>query len=93
MAAGASLVSKPKKITNKIDLAGKAGSYKDAITIDITPGNFPYSGSSFSAALIIVSDWQFFDSSSTYHTNTTSNPNPTFTYTEQSPLWLYLPNN
>ena len=93
LAAGASLTSKPKVLTNKIQLAGNAGSYKDDIIIDITPGNMPYSASTYEAALIIVSDWQFFDDSSTFHTNTTSSANPLFAYVEQSPLWIYLPNN
>ena len=80
-------------VANKIQLAGKAGSYKDNIVIDITPGNMPYSASTYEAALIIVSDWQFFDDSSAFHANTTGNANPGFRYVEQTPLWIYLPNN
>ena len=76
-------------LTNKIQLAGWAGSYKDNVSITITPGNPPYSGSSSSAALMIVSDWQFFDDSSTYSTTQVS-ANPSVGDTEQSPMWIYL---
>ena len=94
MAAGASLSSKPKMLLNKIDLAGKAGSYKNEIVIDVTPGNLPYSGSTYEAALILVTDWQFFDDSSVLHSNSTAvGANPKFSDVEQSPLWIYLPNN
>ena len=47
LAAGASLTSKPKMVANKIVLAGKAGSYKDNIVINVTPGNMPYSASTY----------------------------------------------
>lgn len=81
--------------TNKIQLAGKAGSYKDGVNITITPGTPTYSAvSSYSSALIVVSDWQWFDSTSAFSSLSTTPPgNPLFRNIEQTPKSIYMPVN
>lgn len=70
--------AKPKVTSNKIELAGKAGSYADGIDIVITPSSGTYSAASYSAALITVSNWQYFDSTSSYPAAFIGVGNPNF---------------
>ena len=79
-AATAILSSKPKVTTNKMILRGKAGSYKDDVETKITPGAPSFSATTYSAALMIVSEWQFFDDSSTFASTSLASADPIFAY-------------
>lgn len=91
--SAASLSAKPKVLTNKIQLAGYAGSYKSNINITITPGTGSYSGTTYSSALIVVSDWNWFDSTSSLASGSLSSTNPVFANGEQTPQSIYMPRN
>lgn len=94
LSSNTALSSKPKITTNKIQLAGKAGSYKDNVNITITPGTPTFSATYYSSALIVVSDWQWFDSSSSFSSLSTTPPgNPLFRNIEQTPKSIYMPVN
>ncbi len=56
-----SLMSSLKKISsNVMQVEGEAGDYVDSY-INITPANLNYDGDGYSSALVVVSDWQWFD--------------------------------
>jgi hypothetical protein len=55
-----SVSSKPKRTNTKIQLTGNAGSYKDNVTITVSPASGTFSGTTYSTALIIVSSWNWF---------------------------------
>lgn len=90
--ATVSLSAKPKVLTNKIQLAGYAGSYKSNINITITPGT-SYSGTTYSSSLIVVSDWNWFDASSSLSTLSLNLTNPLLANAEQTPKSIYMPRN
>lgn len=76
---GTALISSQSKVTtNKIQLAGYAGSYRNNVNITITPGTPTYSALTYSAALIIVSDWNWFDSTSSFSALSLASANPQF---------------
>lgn len=91
--SSASLSAKPKVTTNKIQLAGYAGSYKNNVNITITPGTGSYSATTYSAALIVVSDWNWYDSTSSFSSTSLGSANPVFANVEQTPKSLYMPRN
>jgi len=86
--------AKPKQLTTKIQLAGKAGSYKNDVEVTVQPtiaGTF--SGTTFSTSLIILSTWNWFDSTTIIDTANISSATagyPTFTNNHQKPLSLQL---
>jgi hypothetical protein len=82
----------PSISTNGIQLAGFSGSYKDNINITITPGG-SYSAANFAAALIVVSDWNWFDSQSRFNNLSLAASNPQFSNTHQIPKSIYMPKN
>lgn len=89
---GTALISSQSKVlTNKIQLAGYAGSYKDNINITVLSGTPTYAASSYSASLIIVSDWNWFDTTSSLAALSLSSVNPIFRNNEQTPKSVYLP--
>lgn len=91
---GAALLSsKPKVTTNRIDLAGKSGSYKDSIKISVTPGSGSYTATQYAAALVVVSDWEWFDSTTTFAASSLASANPIFANNEQVPKSIYMPVN
>ena len=90
--ASASLTAKPKVLTNKIQLAGYAGSYKSNVNITITPGA-SYSGTTYSSSLIVVSDWNWFDATSSFSSLSLASANPTFANVEQTPKSIYMSRN
>lgn len=89
--------TKPKQLATKIQLAGKAGSYQNDVRMDIQP--FPsgtFSGNTFSTSLIILSTWNWFESSTIIDTANISSPTlgyPTFTNDHQTPLSLQISPN
>lgn len=86
--------AKPKQLTTKIQLAGRAGSYKNDVEVTVQPtvaGSF--SGTSFSTSLIILSTWNWFDSTTLIDSANISSANPTyptFINNHQKPLSLKL---
>lgn len=73
------MTAKPKMLTNKIQLAGYSGSYKNNINVTITPGTgTTYSAATYSAALMVVSDWNWYDSTSSLAALSLSSANPLF---------------
>lgn len=93
MPTSVSLSAKPKVLTNKIQLAGYAGSYKSNVNITITPGGGTYSGNGYSSALIVVSDWRWFDDSSSFASLSLASNNPQFQNVEQTPKSIFMPRN
>ncbi len=87
--------AKPKQTGTKILLAGQAGSYKNNIELKVEPATtLSFLGTKYSTSLIIVSSWNWFDTTTVYSsvtlTNTTSGY-PTFTQNDhQKPLSLQL---
>ena len=68
--------SKPKQSGTKIQLSGNAGSYKNNISVTISPAlTGTFSGTTYSTALIITSTWNWFDSTSYYNNLSISNAN------------------
>lgn len=85
---------KPKQLTTKIQLAGQAGSYKNDIKLVVTPSTLnTFRGTNFRTALIILSTWNWFDSTTIYSTptvTTSATTPPVFTNDHQKPLSLQL---
>lgn len=79
----APITSLPKITTNIIQVAGYAGSYQNtSINLNVAPVKTPsYTGNSYSAALVVVSEWSWLDFTSTNFTSLTLNSsNPIFGY-------------
>lgn len=70
---------KPVITTNKVKLAGQAGSYMNNVTISVSPFS-GYSGTTYDAAILIVSEWRLFDDSSSFNSISTSSADPEFKY-------------
>lgn len=84
---------KPKQSGTKLQLSGKAGSYKNNISLTVSPGpTNSYTSNKLSASIIILSTWNWFDSTSAYNTlSTTAAANyPTFANNHQKPLSLQI---
>jgi hypothetical protein len=77
LSALVSMGSLPLKNASKIQLAGQAGSYQNNVSITVSPTG-TYSASSYSSGLIIMSTWNWFDSTSSYNLWSTSSVNPVF---------------
>ena len=89
-AAGVLISSKPEVLTNKMDLAGEAGSYMDNIQIYITPGSASFDADTYAAALMIVSDWMVFDENSGFSAASLASANPIFANVEQTPMYIFM---
>lgn len=77
LSALVSMGSLPLQSGSKIQLAGQAGSYQNNVSITVSPTG-TYSASSYSSGLIIMSTWNWFDSTSSYNLWSTSNVNPVY---------------
>ncbi len=86
--------AKPKQVATKIQLAGQAGSYKNDIEISVQPaGTGTFSGTSLSTSLIILSTWNWFDSTTSIDSANISSlvvNYPQFSNNHQKPLSLKL---
>lgn len=60
--ASVAISAKPKQTSTKLQLAGRAGSYKNKIELVVVPApSNTFTGTKFSTALIILSAWNWFD--------------------------------
>lgn len=69
--------SKPKQSQMQLNIAGLAGSYGTNISITVAP-SASYNANGYSSALIIMSSWQFFDSTTSLTTTTLSSVDPAY---------------
>lgn len=89
-----SVSAKPKQLTTKIKLEGRAGSYMNNVQVTVQPtppGTF--TGTSYSTSLIILSSWNWFDSTTSIDAANISSGNPLyplFLNNHQKPLSLQL---
>lgn len=81
--------SKPKSTSTLLNVAGKAASYMSNISFSVSPSG-SFAGNSYSSALIVVSNWNFFDSTSSLASTSLSSVDPIFANVEQTPLSLQL---
>ena len=79
--------NKPKQTSMQLNIAGLAGSYQSSVNLTVVPSAL-FSASSYSACLILVSTWNFFDSHSALANASLLSANPTFANVEQAPLSL-----
>jgi hypothetical protein len=87
--------AKPRQSGTKILLAGQAGSYKNNIELNVEPAlTLSFLGTKYSTSLIIVSSWNWFDTTTVYSSATLTNTTigyPTFSQNDhQKPLSLQL---
>ncbi len=73
----------------QINIAGLAGSYGTNISITVAP-SATFNGNGYSTALIIVSNWQFFDSTTGLTTTTLGSVDPAYNNVEQLPLCIKI---
>jgi hypothetical protein len=67
------LITSLNKInSNVMDIAGGAGSYIDSY-FNITPSNMFYDCDGYNSALVVVSDWEWFDQLTNYTTTIFNN--------------------
>ena len=60
--------AKPKQAATKILLAGQAGSYKNKIELRVEPAlTLSFYGTKYSTSLIILSSWNWFDTTTVYN--------------------------
>lgn len=69
--------SKPKKAAMQLNIAGLAGSYMSNISFTVSPST-SFNGNGYSTALIVMSSWQFFDSSTVLASTSLASVNPAF---------------
>jgi hypothetical protein len=83
--------AKPQRGT-KIQLAGRAGSYKSNIEFKVAPAlTATFTGTSFSTCLIVLSTWNWFDSTSSLGPVTIASTDPIYSNTNhQKPLSIKL---
>ena len=60
----------------------------NSIQVTITPGSASFDANSFSAALMIVSDWKVFDQTTAFSAASLANANPIFKNVEQTPVYI-----
>lgn len=72
-----------------LNVAGQAGSYMSNVSISVTPSN-AFTGSSYSTSLIIMSSWQFYDSTTALSASSLSSGDPIFANIEQTPMCLQI---
>jgi hypothetical protein len=90
-AADVLVYNKPKQLSTKLNIAGKAGSYANNVSFTITPSSATFSGTKYSTSVIVVSSWPFFDALTTYNTSSIIEVTPkvvqiSVSNLEQSPL-------
>ena len=56
----------------------------------ITPGTASFNANTYSAALMIVSDWKVFDDTTAFSAASVANANPLFKNVEQTPVYIYM---
>jgi hypothetical protein len=81
--------SKPKQAAMQLNIAGLAGSYMSNISFTVAP-SATFNGNGYSTALIVMSSWQFFDSSTALSASSLASANPVFANVEQTPLCLKI---
>lgn len=81
--------SKPKKATMQLDIAGLTGSYKSNINFTVSP-SLLFAGTTYSTALIVMSSWQFYDSTTALSSHSLLIANPTFANIEQTPICIKI---
>lgn len=81
--------SKPKQAAMELGIAGLAGAYKSNVNFTVAPSG-SFDGSSYSTALIVMSSWQFFVSSSGLSGTSLGSSNPQFANVEQTPLTIEI---
>lgn len=69
--------SKPQQAAMALNIAGLAGSYMSNISFTVAPSS-SFNGNGYSTALIVVSSWQFYDSSTVLSSTSLASVNPTF---------------
>jgi hypothetical protein len=86
--------AKPKQLGTKLQLAGQAGSYKNDIEFTVQPAaTGTFSGTTLSTSLIILSTWNWFDSTSSIDSSNISSVTalfPQFVNNHQKPLSMKL---
>lgn len=81
--------NKPKQTAMQLNIAGLAGSYQATANLSVVPSAL-YSGTTYSACLIFVSTWNFFDSHSSLDNTSINSADPVFANVEQKPLSLQV---
>jgi hypothetical protein len=81
--------SKPIKAAMQLNIAGLAGSYMSNISFTVAPSP-TFNGNGYSTALIVISSWQFYDSSTALSSTSLGSANPVFANVEQTPLCLKI---
>jgi len=84
--------SKPKQTAMQLNIAGLAGSYKSNVNFTISP-SASFNGNSYSSAVIVMSSWQFYVSSSSLSPTSTASVDPQFANVanvEQTPLTIQV---
>jgi len=61
----------------QLNIAGLTASYQSNITFTVSPSGL-FSGTTYSTALIVISSWQFYDSSTSLSTTSLNSANPMF---------------
>lgn len=71
--------AKPRQAATKILLAGQAGSYKNKIQLRVEPSiSMTFSGTKYSTSLIILSSWNWFDTTTVYNSASLNSMDPTY---------------
>ena len=85
--ANIAVYSKPKQTAMQLNIAGKAASYDSNISFTVAPSG-SYAGNSLSASLIVLSSWQFYDSTTVLSSTSLASADPQFANVEQTPLFI-----
>ena len=81
--------SKPKQAAMQLNIAGLAGSYDSNVSFTVAPSG-SFNGNGYSSALIVMSSWQFFDSTTALHNTSLNSADPQFANVEQTPLFIKI---
>lgn len=92
--ANVAVSAKPRSASTKIQLAGQAGSYQNKIELKVVAALInSFQGTKYGTSLIILSSWNWFDSTTVYNSASFSAAGgyPTFTQNDhQRPMSLML---
>ena len=81
--------SKPKQAAMQLNIAGLAGSYDSNVSFTVAPSG-SFNGNGYSSALIVMSSWQFFDSTTALAAGSLASVNPQFANVEQTPISIMI---
>ena len=73
----------------QLNIAGLTGSYKSSINFTVSPSSL-FSGTSYSTALIVMSSWQFYDSTTSLSSTSLASAKPIFINVEQTPICIKI---